>query len=237
MNPSDGHFPEFSLPWEMSAAERFVLVGLLQRLKPAVAIEIGTHHGGSLQVLAAFCGRVHSIDLDPGVRENLAAGFPAVRFHTGQSRELIPHVLAEVARDGGGLGFVLVDGDHTAAGVQADLEALLRHVPDGPVTMLLHDSFNPDCRAGMRRVDWAACPQVHRVELDFVPGGFHARATPTVFARSMWGGFGLVELRPEPRSGPLAIGEAQRELHELTFRRSAHRLWHKVQRRLRRGLE
>lgn len=234
MSPPDALFPEFPLPWEMSAAERFALVGLLQRRRPEVAIEIGTHHGGSLQVLAAFCGTVHSIDLDPGVREKLAGTFPQARFHTGPSRELIPRVLDEIGRDGGRLGFVLVDGDHTAPGVQADLEALLRHRPVAPVTMLLHDSFNPDCRNGMRRVDWAACPHVHCVELDFVPGGFHAQASGTVFARSMWGGFGLVELRPEPRPGPLVVGEAQGELHRIVFRRSAHRLWHKVRRGLRR---
>lgn len=236
MSRSDELFPEFPLPWEMSAAERFVLVGLLQRLRPAVAVEIGTHHGGSLQVLAAHCGKVHSIDLDPAVAATLAPRFPQVTFHTGSSRELIPRVLGEIAAGGGGLGFVLVDGDHSAAGVQADLEALLRHRPDGPVTMLLHDSFNPDCRAGLRRVDWAGCPHVHRVELDFVPGGFHAQASGTVFARSMWGGFGRVDLRPEPRSGPLVVGEAQGAMHRIVFRRSAHRLWHKVLRGLRRKL-
>ena len=32
--------------------------------------------------------------------------------------------------------------------------------------VILHDSFNPECREGMRTANWAANPQVHAVELD-----------------------------------------------------------------------
>ncbi|MSU47587.1 MAG: class I SAM-dependent methyltransferase [Opitutus sp.] len=234
MSKSDDFFPEFPLAWEMSTAEQFTLVGLLSRLRPEVAIEIGTHFGGSLQVLAAFCPLVHSIDIDPGVRDQLAPQWPRVRFHTGPSHEKIPEVLAAI--DGGHerLGFVLVDGDHTAQGVRADIAALLRHRPRTTVHVVLHDSFNPDCRRGMRLAAWSECPYVHAVDLDFVPGGFHLEPQGGAFARSMWGGFAHAVLQPEPRSTPLVIRDAQEAMHRIVFRHSAHRFWHKLVRRLRR---
>ena len=236
MATTDGFFPEFPLEWEMSNAERFTLVGLLTRLRPEVAIEIGTHHGGSLQVLDAFCGRVHAIDCDPAVRTRLTARFPRVQFHTGASRDLIPQVLAGIEAKEERLGFVLVDGDHTAKGVQADIEALLRHRPRGVVHVLLHDSFNPDCRAGMRRARWGDSPQVQSVDLDFVPGGFHATPQGGAFARSMWGGFALAVLSPATRSGPLVFGESQEPMHRIVSGHSAHRIWPKIMRALRRRL-
>ena len=234
MATPEGFFPEFPLEWEMSNAERFTLVGLLTRLRPEVAIEIGTHHGGSLQVLDAFCGRVHSIDCDPEVRGRLAGRFPRVHFHTGTSRDLIPQVLTEIETKEERLGFVLIDGDHTAQGVRADIEAVLRHRPRGVVHVLLHDSFNPDCRAGMRRARWSDCPHVQSVELDFVPGGFHATPQGGAFARSMWGGFALAVMSSATRAVPLVVGASQEAMHRLVFGHSAHRIWHKVLRALRR---
>lgn len=233
MTRFDDFFPQFPLQWEMSVAERFALIGLLSHLRPEAAIEVGTHHGGSLQVLDAYCGRVYSIDIDPEVRMRLSPRFPRVRFHSGPSRTLIPEVLDGIAADGGRLGFVLVDGDHTAAGVRSDIEALLARRPVVPIHLLLHDSFNPDCRAGMIRADWVACPYVHAVELDFVPGAFHECAQGGAFADSMWGGFALAVLHPEPRSGPLVLGRSQEAMHRMVFRSSTHRIWHKIRRVLR----
>jgi hypothetical protein len=233
LNLPHSFLPEFPREWEMSAAEQLALVALLQRLRPQVAVEVGTHHGGSLQVLAAYSGFVHSIDIDPEVRTTLSPSFRNVKFHTGSSRELIPSVLAEIGGSGRSLGFVLVDGDHSSRGVQDDLEGLLGYRPQVPLHILVHDSFNPDTRHGIRAVEWQAFPHVHTVDLDFVPGGFHVRARGGAFARSMWGGFARVELLPEPRKGGLTVGLGQEYLHRLTFRASAHRIWHKAFRRLR----
>lgn len=236
MQSQNNFFPEFPFKWEMSTAEQFTLAGMLNSLRPEVAIEIGTHFGGSLQVLAAYCGKVHSIDIDPEVQAQLASRFDRVRFHTGSSRDHIPKVLSEIERAGEKLGFVLVDGDHTAAGVQSDIESLLRHRPKVPLHIVLHDSFNPDCRKGMRRAAWSDCPYIHAVDLDFVPGTFHATASGGAFARSMWGGFAWALLKPEPRSGSLVLQDSQEEIHRIVFRHSAHRIWHKgiraIQRRL-----
>jgi len=230
------YFPEYPLPWEMSVAERFALTGLLARWQPSVVLEIGTHYGGSLQVLAAAGRRVYSIDLDPTVALALRSPFPQVEFLTGPSAAQIPRLLAALQQRGEDLEFVLVDGDHSAAGVKVDIEALLQYCPRKSLRILLHDSFNPDCRAGIRSADWAGCPHVHAVELDFVPGTFHAAAQGGAFARSLWGGFALAELQPEPRRGGLVVTAGQEALHRLAFRGSTHRWWHKVWRRCRRSV-
>jgi hypothetical protein len=229
-------FPEFPLAWEMSTAEQFILNGMLSRLRPEVAIEIGTHFGGSLQVLDAFCGQVHSIDSDPAVQAKLAPRFPRVHFHTGVSRVMIPAVLAEIQRAGRNLEFILLDGDHSAKGVQADIKALLLHRPRSTLHIVMHDSFNPDCRRGMRMIPWNDFPHVHAVDLDLVTGNFHATAQGGAFARSMWGGVGLVVLKPEPRSGSIAVNSPGEALHQIVFRQSAHHIWNKVARRIRRSL-
>jgi hypothetical protein len=65
---------------------------------------------------------------------------------------------------------VLVDGDHSAEGVRKDIDHLLRLRPIVPLYVVMHDSFNPGCRRGLREADWAGCPYVHAVELDFVAG-------------------------------------------------------------------
>jgi hypothetical protein len=225
-------FPEFPLAWEMSASERFTLVGLLVQTKPGVSIEIGTHFGGSLQAIVAHSGKVHSIDMDPKVACELAHRFPAVSFHTGASTELIPAVLREIEASGASLEFVLVDGDHSTSGVRSDIEALLVHRPRSTITIVLHDSFNPDCRKGLRSVNWAAYPHVHFVDLDFVIGNFHAAPQWGAFARSMWGGFAVAVLKPERREGTLVVAASGEALHQLVFRHSAHRLWNKVARAL-----
>lgn len=219
----------------MSPAEKFTLAGLLAHLKPEVAIEIGTQHGGSLQVLAAHSGQVHSIDLNPDVGPRLAPRFPSVRFHAGRSQVVLPNVLREIDAAGRGkLGFILIDGDHSTAGVRGDIAALLSYRPRATVHVLVHDSFNPACRSGMSQADWSAGAHVHAVDLDFVPGTYHAGVPGGTFDRSMWGGFALAVLKPEPRTGPLIIGRSQEELHQFMFRHSGHRLWPKAVRFMRR---
>jgi|LauGreDrversion4_2_1035121.scaffolds.fasta_scaffold23437_4 hypothetical protein len=233
MNLPHKFLPEFPLGWEMSAAEQFVLAGVLERLRPEVALEIGTFQGGSLQVLSRFAGTVFSIDSDPRVQERLAPLFPGVRFHIGPSRDMIPAAFARMRDSGMRLGFALVDGDHSAAGVRDDVELILRLAPADALHILIHDSYNPDCRRGLRAVRWEEFPEVRLVDLDFVPGGFHSRARGGAFARSMWGGFARIETLPGRREGSILFGDSQQEQHDIVFRHSAHRLWHKVLRRFR----
>jgi len=42
-----------------------------------------------------------------------------------------------------GLDFVLIDADHSSAGVQRDINNVLRYRPTRPLYIVMHDSFNP----------------------------------------------------------------------------------------------
>lgn len=212
------HLP---LHWQMPRADKFALVALLQAIRPKVAVEIGTYRGGSLQLISQFSESVHSIDINRDSQEALRGRFSNVTFHIGSSPELLPGLLREAEEE---LEFVLVDGDHSAQGVGADLAALLRHVPKRPLWIACHDSFNPECRRGMLSAEWEANPHVTYVELDFVGGVFHRRPFDTAKTRSMWGGLCLAHLSPESRTGALKVHQSQDGLFRWTYFASRH-LW------------
>jgi hypothetical protein len=212
---------DYALPWMMMVQEQAALVQLLDFVRPPVALEIGTNRGGSLQVIAPRAGRVYAVDINPRVPEWLGKAFPNVTFRIGDSASVLPATVREIEARGDELGFVLIDGDHTGEGVRKDVNAVLSYTPRRPVYVVLHDSFNPECRGGMLAAEWQACPHVHYLQLDFVRGKFG----PCAGKFEMWGGFGLALLLPEPRTGDLTIRqdgwEMVQVLHELASRAPA----------------
>ncbi|MCB0767875.1 MAG: class I SAM-dependent methyltransferase [Flavobacteriales bacterium] len=214
--------PTFALHWQMTNCERYALQDLLRRTSPKVSLEIGTYKGGSLQVIAHFSEHVHSVDIDPTVPERLAGLFDNVSYHTGPSAEVLPSLLADLEKQGTNIDLILVDGDHSAKGVRNDINKLLVFRPKGRCIIIMHDSFNPECREGIRTADWAGSPYVHSVDLDFIPGIYHESAYDTAPARSMWGGFACAVLQPSERKGPLEVRESQRGLFEAVRQVSMH---------------
>jgi len=83
------------------------------------------------------------------------------------------------------------------------LKAVLQIVPRQPVAVVLHDSFMPSCREGMRRAEWRSSPHVHYVELDLVPGCVLPNSSS--IDGIMAGGLGFALLKPEHRSGDLEV--------------------------------
>ena len=214
----------------MSDAERATLIMLLDRIRPKIAIEIGTAEAGSLSIIARYSERVYSLDVDPSCEARFSPHFPNTTFVVGDSRETMPALLDEVED----LEFVLIDGLHTASGVRADIENLLRFKPRRDVWIVMHDSFNPDCRQGMKRADWASSPFVHYVELDFVGGQYDRPECRR--PKEMWCGLGLALMRPEPREGELTVSEDERSLYDAVLSLSSHRqgIFARVARRVRR---
>jgi Methyltransferase domain len=176
-----------SVDWQMSYGERAALEGLLSQLRPQLAIEIGTAEGGSLGRIAAHSAEVHSFDLVEPAPE--ARELPNVTFHTGDSHELLPELLARFADEGRNVDFVLVDGDHSSEGVRRDLQNLLESPALARTVVVLHDTMNETVRAGLESVHYDAYPKVGLVELDFVPG--YMFREPRLL-HEMWGGLGLV---------------------------------------------
>jgi hypothetical protein len=172
----------------MAPGERAALEGVLAMVKPSVSIEIGTFKGGSLERIAHYSERVHAFDLERRP-ELTSERFPNVAFHIGSSRELLPRVLAELASAGQKVDFALVDGDHSAPGVRADLENLLSSPSVDRTVILLHDSLNDRVRTGLEQVDYGSYGRVTFVDLDFVPGRVYREGPQT---NELWYGLGLV---------------------------------------------
>jgi hypothetical protein len=188
--------------WMMLPAEQVALLFLLEHLRPKVAIEIGTRFGGSLQVLARFCDRVYSLDIDPEVPRRLEGNYPNVEYLIGPSDRTLPPLIDRLQGERAELSFALVDGDHSTAGVRRDIDNLLRFRPTVPFYIIMHDSFNPECRDGLKQANWSANPYVHAVELDFVPG--FVNPAPR-FRNQLWGGLALGILLPQARPGRFEI--------------------------------
>jgi hypothetical protein len=218
-------FDHYPLYWQMTQCERIALSSLVHRSKASVAIEVGTYKGGSLQVIAPKVDKVYSLDIDPQVQQSLRPIFSNVEFLVGNSAEILPNLVNAINQRREDLGFVLIDGDHTAEGVKRDINSVLQIKPLRSIFILMHDSFNPDCRQGILQANWQQCPWVHSVELDFVPGVFHAVAHDQASARSMWGGLAVALLLPEKRAVDLQINQCQKELFEIVFASSCHAPW------------
>lgn len=174
-------------PWQMTFGERAALEGILSQLQPRLAIEIGTAEGGCLRRIAQHSAEVHSFDL---VRPDRSIeALEHVTLHTGDSHALLPDLLRRLVAAGQEVGFVLVDGDHTAAGVERDVRDLLASDAIRRTVILIHDTLNDEVRAGLERVDYHAEPKVAYADLDFV-GGHLSDGGP--FHHQLWGGLGLV---------------------------------------------
>ena len=184
--------------WQMRLGERAAIRGLLAASDVDVAIELGTYRAGSLSLLAAHAGHVHTFDLTSQVEPS---DFPNATFHVGDSHVLLPEVLEALSSAGQQIGFALVDGDHSPEGVRRDLLDLLDSPAFAEGYIVLHDTGNTAVRRGIESVPFAAHAKVARVDLDFVPPPPRTSA----FAEQ-WAGLGLVVLEKD-RRGPGATPE------------------------------
>jgi cephalosporin hydroxylase len=188
--------------WQMYYGERMALEGILSQLSPALAIEVGTAEGGSLRRIAAHSGEVHAFDIDPDVAA-VVAEIPNARVHIGDSAELLPRVLAELHAAGRNVDFALIDGDHSAAGVRRDMEALLASGACSQTVVVLHDTANEEVRDGLEALDLPNHPRVSFCILDFVPGYIvvedHERS------HEIWNGLGVVVLDEAAGDGPATV--------------------------------
>ncbi len=194
--------------WQMMPWERIALTGVLARMRPKVSLEIGVYYGGSLSLTSHFVEKIYAIDIDPAVRSRFACPANADLI-IGDSNVEIPKLLKKLDTENTPLELVLVDGDHSQDGVRRDLNLLLKYRPKAPMIILMHDSGNAVCREGIRSADWRACPFVHTVDLDFVPGQIIEHAV-TATSAECWGGFAIAYLLPTARQGELVIQEGAR---------------------------
>lgn len=208
------------LDWQMSRSEKYCLINLLATLSPEISIEIGTYKGGSLQVISKYSQKVYSIDISPAPKNFLENKFKNVAFLIGDSSVLLTDIFKEIDKEDKKLGFVLIDGDHTKKGVSKDLNTILSYPHKHPFTIIMHDSFNPQCRKGIRSIDYSRYPGVEYVELDYIAGSFWHNDT----YREMWGGFAMIRVDPSKTNSGVSINESQKGLFQQTRLASVHLL-------------
>src|SRR5207248_2955532 len=146
-----------------------------------------------LERLQAHAAEVHALDL-VALAPDVAARFPDVVFHIGDSHELLPQVLASFTENERNVDFVLVDGDHSTEGVRRDLVNLLASTALGSSIILIHDTMNDFVRAGVETALAGQHGRATYIDLDFVPG-YMVREGP--FRHELWGGLGLVVVSPD----------------------------------------
>ena len=188
--------------WQMHDSERLALTAILARHRPEICIEVGTYQGGSLSLISQYARTVFSIDIDPSIPEKFSH-FKNVSFLTGPSSFILPALLSEMDRVQIGPDFILIDGDHSRGGVKTDIESVLRYRPIRPFFLVMHDSVNPGCRAGMMEAPWRESRFCQWVDLDFVPGRLVEHQGPS--HGEMWGGLAAAYFTPEPRTQDLTV--------------------------------
>jgi hypothetical protein len=167
--------------WLMSPVERLVIVGLLELLRPSRTLELGHRFGGCTEWLARYSGEVYSVDIDAAVIES-SKRWPNVRPIHADTKA----AMRELEGQGLRFGFALIDADHSFEAARDDLLVAARLTD----VIVLHDSFNPVCRAGYV----AALAQLDAYsDLDLADGHIQTDG--------LWGGLGIV-VPGLPRSTP-----------------------------------
>ena len=191
--------------WQMMESERIALTGVLARVRPRGALEVGVYYGGSLSLTAQYSERILAIDVDAAVRERFSKP-DNVELLIGDSQEMIPRALARFDELKLPLEYVLIDADHSAEGVRRDLNLVLRYRPRKPMVILAHDSGNAECRRGILSANWNENPHVHFVQCDFVPGQIIEHSVRNSRGE-VWGGLMLAYLDPQPRVGDVVVSQ------------------------------
>jgi hypothetical protein len=70
-SPAEIAVDAITLPWEMSRVERMAFQHLLGNLQPAIALEVGTGDGGSLQAIMQYADEAISIDVNVATQTSL----------------------------------------------------------------------------------------------------------------------------------------------------------------------
>ena len=144
--------------WLMSAREKLVLIGLLHCLKPKKVLELGYHRGGATKWLSEFSEQVITVDVNEFVADapNLFNNLEAWNCPTLEAA-------FRIKKENLFFDLAIIDADHSRQAVSADINGIISYSD----IILMHDSFNPDCRKGI--IDALQKQKSHAYYLDFIP--------------------------------------------------------------------
>lgn len=181
----------YNAPSEMSVAERLFIYTLARGLRPAVALEIGTNHGGSAQIICSAmedAGRGRLFGIDPFPRITVAQKKFLGRFTLIEA--MSPDAIAEAGRQAGAkFNFVLVDGIHIHKQVKLEIAALLPHLAEEAV-LLFHDAFHIGVAAAISEAV-IANPSLHDC-------GYPCARPAVGVGHLAYGGFRMVRFATSP---------------------------------------
>ena len=144
--------------WLMSTREKLGLIGLLHCLKPKKVLELGYHRGGATKWLAKFSEKVITVDVNEFVSD------APNQFHNVEAWNCPTlEAASRIKKEKLFFDLAIIDADHSRKAVSADINGIIEHSG----IILMHDSFNPDCRKGM--VDALKKQDSHTYYLDFIP--------------------------------------------------------------------
>lgn len=167
--------------WQMSLGDKAVILLLAVALRPPVAIDAGTFLGRSAAALSLSCSQVVSIDWDPD-RAAHVADLDNVEFRSGLASEVVDEVLSEYPET----NLVVLDADHSEAGIAAEVASVLRHRTRGLRALVIHDSTMASCRRGLESIAWDDAPAVRGYSLDFLPGSLNESGEPVGGLALVW---------------------------------------------------
>jgi len=176
--------------WLMSTREKLALIGLLHCIKPKKVLELGHHRGGATKWLSELSEQVITVDVNEFVADapNLFNNVEAWNCTTldAASRIKTENLFFDLA---------IIDADHARQSVSADINGIIGHSD----IILMHDSFNPDCRKGM--IDALQNQKSHAYYLDFIPS--------VSKSDGLWGGLAIAWKSQTP-------GQAQEFAKEIS---------------------
>jgi len=176
--------------WLMSTREKLGLIGLLHCLKPKKVLELGYHRGGATKWLSEFSEQVLSVDVNEFVSNapNLFHNVEAWNCPTLEAA-------SRIKKENLFFDLAIIDADHSRKAVSGDIYGIISHSD----IILMHDSFNPDCRKGM--VDALKNQDSHAYYLDFIPS--------VSKSDGLWGGLAIAWKSQTP-------GQAQEFAKEIS---------------------
>ena len=158
--------------WLMSTREKLGLIGLLHCLKPKKVLELGYHRGGATKWLAKFSEKVITVDVNEFVSD------APNQFHNVEAWNCPTlEAASRIKKEKLFFDLAIIDADHSRKAVSADINGIIEHSG----IILMHDSFNPDCRKGM--MDALKNQKSHAYYLDFFPSASKNNG--------LWGGLAI----------------------------------------------
>lgn len=144
----------YNEPSDMCLTDRLMLYALVRGLRPLLALEIGARWGGSARIITSAMeengvGKLAGIDpLTSQFRASISDLHGRYTLIEGFSPKAIP---TAVARLGGKLDFVFVDGLHIYDAARADFDGCIPHLADG-AHVLFHDTYHQGIDRAVRDV-------------------------------------------------------------------------------------